>query len=260
MSGGERLWTLPIAAAVTLMVAAVLLFAPVGVLAAHGGGKAVLIAGVIVAAFTLTTVSTFFSVAFLGQVEAHIDGRAMSAREGLGFARGRLRAIVGWSLLTTAVGVAVRALEQLSGGDLVARLIRVVGELAWSLATFFVVPVLALENVGPVEALKRSVTTFRKRWGEQVTGDLVIGGASMLAMFASMMLALTGLVVAAVYVPVLGVLLIVAGLGGAFATVVVTATISKVFSLVVYRYATGRPVPAPFTEADVTATFKPKKR
>ena len=34
---------------------------------------------------------------------------------------------------------------------------------------------LALEGVGPVEAVKRSSNLVRSRWGEQVSGDLVIG-------------------------------------------------------------------------------------
>lgn len=259
MSGGHRLWLLPIVALVTLALAAVLIFAPVAWLAYAEAGRAAIAAAIVGVAFVLTAISTFFQVAFLTQVNAHIEGRTMTAREALSSARPRLGAILAWSLLTTAVGVAIRALEQVSGGDLVARLIRVLGELAWSLATFFVVPVLALEDVGPVDALKRSVAAVRKRWGEQVTGDLVIGGVCMLAIFLFILLAFAGLVVAALSVPALGVLMMVTGLTGTIASVVVASTISKVFSLVVYRYATDRPIPSPFTEADVAATFKPKR-
>ena len=49
--------------------------------------------------------------------------------------------------------------------------------IGWSLITFLAVPVIALEGTGPFETLKRSAGLFRDRWGQQVTGDLAIGGA-----------------------------------------------------------------------------------
>lgn len=258
MQSGERMWTLPLLSAVTLTVAAVLIFVPLALLVGEHGRGAAMAAGAIGAAFVLTTISTFFGVAFLGQVEALIEGRSMTPSKAFAFARTRLGAIVGWSLLTTVVGVAMRALENVSGGEWVARLIGFLGGLVWSLASFFVVPVLAVEDVGPVDALKRSVDAFKRRWGEQVTGDLVIGGVYVLAVFLSLVLVLVGLAVAA-QVLVLGVLMMIAGIMGALASIVVSNTISRVFSLVVYRHAVGRPLPAPFTEADVAAAFKPKR-
>ncbi len=56
-------------------------------------------------------------------------------------------------------------------GRLVVRLIGV----AWTLASYFVVPVLAEEDLGPIEALRRSADLFRETWGEQVDGDLLFG-------------------------------------------------------------------------------------
>jgi Family of unknown function (DUF6159) len=259
MASGDGLWTLPVLAAVTLGLAAALIFAPLGVLVGEGAPTAVLVAGIVVAAFLLTTISTFFSVAFLGQVEAHIDGNQMSTTDAFEFARGRLGAIVGWSLLTTIVGLAMRALENVNGGDLLARVVGALGGLAWSLATFFVVPVLAVEDVGPVEALKRSAETMKRRFGEQVTGSLVVGGVYSLAFLVFLAVVFAGVVVTAQSVPFLGVAIVAAGVSGIVATIVVSSTISRVFSLVVYRHATGRPLPTPFTSADVAASFRQKR-
>jgi hypothetical protein len=259
MADGHRMWMLPIVAAVTLAIAAVLIFVPLGLLLGEHGRSAALVAGAVGAGFVLTTISTFFSVAFLGQVDAHIEGRVLTPSEALGFARGRLGAIVGWALLTTVVGTALRALRNVSGGELIAGIISVLGGLAWALASFFVVPVLAVEGVGPIDALKRSVEAFKRRWGEQVTGDFVIGGLHALAFLFFLVVAVSGVFVGA-SVPVVGIVIVVAGVSGILATIVVAGTVSRVFSLVVYRYAMGRPLPAPFTEADIAATFKPKRR
>jgi len=48
--------------------------------------------------------------------------------------------------------------------------------LAWNLATFLVVPVLVAEEVGPFEAVKRSAQLLKRTWGEQIVGNLSIGG------------------------------------------------------------------------------------
>ncbi len=48
-------------------------------------------------------------------------------------------------------------------------LLRGIG-LAFALASFFVVPVLAAEDMGPMQALSKSAQVFRKTWGEQVVG------------------------------------------------------------------------------------------
>ena len=52
--------------------------------------------------------------------------------------------------------------------------------MAWSLVTFLAVPVIAIEGTGPFETLKRSASIFRERWGQQITGNIAIGGAVFL--------------------------------------------------------------------------------
>src|SRR6185437_3758331 len=59
---------------------------------------------------------------------------------------------------------------------------RLVGT-AWSLVTFLSVPVIAIEGTGPIETLKRSASLFKQRWGQQITGNLAIGGAVFLIGF-----------------------------------------------------------------------------
>jgi Family of unknown function (DUF6159) len=42
---------------------------------------------------------------------------------------------------------------------------------AWALASYFVVPVLAANDVGPVEALTQSGQLISETWGEEVAGS-----------------------------------------------------------------------------------------
>ena len=70
------------------------------------------------------------------------------------------------ALLSATVGILLRMSEARTSW-----LWRLVGGwigLAWTLASYFVVPVLAAEDVGPAEALQRSADLFRETWGEEV--------------------------------------------------------------------------------------------
>ena len=52
--------------------------------------------------------------------------------------------------------------------------------MAWALVTFLAVPVMAIEGTGPFGTLKRSATIFKDKWGQQITGNIAIGGAVFL--------------------------------------------------------------------------------
>ena len=61
-------------------------------------------------------------------------------------------------------------------GNIAARLVG----MAWALVTFMAVPVIAIEGTGPLDTLKRSASIFKQKWGQQITGNIAIGGAVFL--------------------------------------------------------------------------------
>ena len=96
---------------------------------------------------------------------------------GIEVAVARLPRILLWSLITTTVGLALRAIaERVPAGG---RLLAMAGGAAWAAATYFVVPALALDDVGPVGAIRTSARTVRGRWGEAAVGAGGIGLADL---------------------------------------------------------------------------------
>ena len=79
--------------------------------------------------------------------------------------------------MVCTVGAALRLIERYLplGGKIVAAIV----DLSWTLATMFAVPVLAYENLGPVDVLRRSSRIFRQRWGMQIGGIVGINVASV---------------------------------------------------------------------------------
>ena len=53
--------------------------------------------------------------------------------------------------------------------------------MAWNIATYLVVPILAVEGVGPIEAIKRSAAYLKRTWGEQIVGNIGLGAIFGLA-------------------------------------------------------------------------------
>ena len=126
--------------------------------------------------------------------------------------------------------------------------------MAWSLASYFVVPVLAAENLGPAEALQRSADLFRNTWGEKVAGGFSFG------------LIFTLLALPGAALPFLGKTLgpsgIVAGIALAvlywLLLAVVSAAVQGVFVAALYRYARTKDVSAGFRREDFSMAWQPK--
>ncbi len=115
----------------------------------------------------------FFNVALVAAAADRLAGGNATINYGLQVAWQRKGKIFQWALLASTVGIILNALERRLGwlGRLATRFIGV----AWTMATFFVVPLLAAEDVGPAEALVRSGELFTETWGEQLVGGFSFG-------------------------------------------------------------------------------------
>jgi hypothetical protein len=230
---------------------------------ASGAGdlRLALPAATVLTAFPLAFVTTFCNVGFLAMAQAHFRGEQPSVRAGLRFARSRLGTIVRWSLLSALVGGLMRTLEQLpGGGEIVARVLGALGGIAWSMATFFVIPILVVEGGKVNESIVRSAAVFRKRWGETTTGSLTIGGFVAILIIPLMMLLLIGVVALLLGELAVGVMLVALGAGLSTALLAVSSAVSELFQLLVYRETTEGRAPGPFSSEALGSAFQPRRR
>jgi hypothetical protein len=128
--------------------------------------------------------------------------------------------------------------------------------VAWSLLTFFVVPVLLYEPLGVGASIKRSASIFKQKWGEQVVGNATIGLAMFLVGVA-LALALGGLAFA---VPGLAPVAIVIGVLAMLVLAALGSVLTGVFNAALYRYATTGEAGGTFSEQDLAGSFRPKRR
>ncbi len=180
-----------------------------------------------------------------------LDGREATLRDGWAIVRGRMGSVVRWALVSATVGIVLRLIQERTG--LVGAIATWIGNLAWSLATFFVVPVLLFEPVDVRGAIKRSARVFKDRWGEQVTAQLVIGTGVGLLLIPG---ALIGLVIAVTLSPIAGGAFVVLSF---LAVVVISSTLNEIFTAALYRYAVSGAVPPGMSPMDFESVMKPRR-
>lgn len=219
----------------------------------HSGVRLTLLA--FVALYLATLASVFFNVALACAASAAFDGEQMDAREAIRMAWGKRRRIALWSLISALVGTLIAELaNRLPGG---ARLLaRFVGA-AWGLATIFVIPILAMEGVGAPEALKRSVRLFKRRWGEDISGQVSIGAWGAVATIPLTVTLVIGIALLHRH-PEAGVALIGLSVIAMVAVFTTVAATQQVFAVALYRYAIDAPIGG-FTSADLEYPFTPRR-
>src|SRR4030095_5440324 len=126
----------------------------------------------------------FFNVALVGVANSRFTRENWTFDRGLQLAWQRKWVILQWAFIAATVGMVLRALSERAGfiGRIVVGFIGV----AWNLACYFVVPVLAFEDLSPGAALYRSAELFKETWGEKVAGGFSLGIIFALLMLPGM--------------------------------------------------------------------------
>ena len=258
----KSLLAFPIISVVAAIVTMIIFF---------GGGAAVAVAIdspwgalplVIVGVYLLTVVGVFASVALASCATEALEGRDTTVAQGISAARGRMKLIFAWAAVALFVGILISAiqslLQQVAGG-VVSAIVGGLAGFAWAVATFFVIPVIAIDGLGPKEALKTSAHVVKERWGEGVVGSSAIG---LITFFVAMLPAIAMMVLGFVLLgssAVGGGLLIAVGVLVFVIALLFQTTLMAVFRVALYRYATDDKVLGGFDREGLESAFVAKK-
>ncbi len=119
----------------------------------------------------------FFIIVFFNSALIHCSiklfkGEETSISDGLSFASSRIGKIVAWALVAATVGTALRVIQNTGKiGEIVAALFG----MAWSIVTFFVVPVIIYEDKGVFESVSQSKDMMMQKWGESIGANVGFG-------------------------------------------------------------------------------------
>ena len=232
-----------LSAACTLLVAAAFLLPALGLGALDGLGAG---GGVSFAAYLLAFlfylaqyfVIFFFNTALVGAAMIRLDGGDPTLRDGLRIASGKLVPILGYAAIAATVGMLLRAVQERAG--FIGKLVSGALGVAWTLASFLVVPVLVARDIGPIDAVKESALLLKKTWGENLIGQGGVGLVFGLLFFLLALVGVAAIVAAALTgsgtLIVLVVALVIAAM---LLAALIQAALAGIYSAALYRYAVG---------------------
>jgi len=232
-----------LSAACTLLVAAAFLLPALGLGALDGLGAG---GGVSFAAYLLAFlfylaqyfVIFFFNTALVGAAMIRLEGGDPTLRDGLRIASGKLVPILGYAAIAATVGMLLRAVQERAG--FIGKLVSGALGVAWTLASFLVVPVLVARDIGPIDAVKESALLLKKTWGENLIGQGGVGLVFGLLFFLLALVGVAAIVAAAMTgsgtLIVLVVALVIAAM---LLAALIQAALAGIYSAALYRYAVG---------------------
>jgi hypothetical protein len=181
----------------------------------------------------------YFNTALVGAVVMRLEGGSPTLGDGLRIANRRIGTIFGYAVISATIGVILRAIQERVG--FIGRLIAGLLGAGWAVATFLVVPVIATSDRGALDSISESTALLERSWGENIVGQVgqnlafslldlgLLACAVVLAMLMAKIAA--GTVVVGVFVAIV--------LLAFFGCVLMHATLTGIYSAVLYRYAAG---------------------
>ncbi len=256
LSSDKELLLFPILSSIAAVAVLILFAVPGYVLFSTGGNEVLGYVLLFVFYVVLYTVIILMNAALVSAAMIRLQGGDPTVGDGLRIASSHFGAIVGYAVIASTVGMVLQAL---SDRGTLGSIVRSILGTAWNLITYLVVPVLVIENVGPVEAVKRSAALLKRTWGEQVTG-----GAGMGLVFFVLFLVVTAVAGAGAFlglaleVNALVILFVILGVLAYVALALLSSTLGGIYSAAVYRYAAQGETSGPFAPELIQNAFRVK--
>jgi hypothetical protein len=198
----------------------------------------------------------FFNTALVGAAMIRLEGGDPTVADGLRIARSKIVPILGYAAIAATVGIILRAIEERAG--IVGRIVVGLLGTAWTIATAMVVPVLVSRDIGPIDAVKESISLLKQTWGENIIGNAGIGLAFGLITFGVIAVAFVLAIIGFSIDPWVGVAVVVLALAAVLMIGVLQAALSGIYSAALYRFAVDGQAPAGFEGGALQMAFKPK--
>lgn len=219
---------------------------------------------IIIGFYFVTLVMSIFQAGLTVSAAAAIDGDSSSLGHGLSMAFSRLGRLARWAFVSTAVTGLIGLARGNNDSGIVEMLFRNIlaaaADVMWQLVTFFVMPAMMLDDLGMIDGIKKSASTFKQRWGTQLSGGVRIGGLIGLVAILPSVIAVVGGALLTVFGQwALGIPLAVIGLVVLLVASLILSAMRGVFSVVLYRYATTGVAEGGFTEQQLASAIRVKK-
>jgi hypothetical protein len=214
--------------------------------------------------FGLAMITTFFNTCVVYTVKKRFDGGNATFWESIKFTLSRLHLVIAWGIISATVGLILRILDQIGenmgevGQILMSILTSILGAI-WSIITIFVIPAMVYHNVGPLKAIKMSVHSLKKTWGESLVRYYGLGLMELILIVAGIVFGIVFAIITA-SVPALFYTVIIIFAIYIIAVMTFFSVANTIFNTALFVYAdTGR-VPKVYDAEIISHAFAKKEK
>ncbi|MCH8519703.1 MAG: DUF6159 family protein [Nanoarchaeota archaeon] len=220
----------------------------------------VIFSALFVVYFGLAFLATFFNVCVVFYTKKTFRNEPVSFKSTLSFGFSNLKLIFYWALVSATVSVLIRILEnatrRMGGiGQIISRMLLATAAMGWAIATVFVIPSIVYNKRTPFDAIKESVQTLKKTWGESLIryaglniiqfivtfiGVIILGGLTIVSFMINLYLGLVMLTITILFVVIASLVFQVA---------------NDIFNTALFEYAQNGSVPNGYNQKALNDAF-----
>ena len=198
-------------------------------------------------------VIVFFNSALVACAIIRFRGGDPTLADGFRASFNRLPQILMWAAVSATVGVILRVIE--SRAEKVGQIIVALLGAGWTIATYFVVPVLVVEKAGPIDAVKQSFSVLRRTWGEAIGANFGIGFIVFIASLVAIIPLALGIFLLASGQAIFGGALIACGVLALIVVSLISSALDTIILAALYLYAAEGTIPSHFNNALLQDAF-----
>lgn len=198
--------------------------------------------GLFVAYLVLTFISSLFTAGLVHQTRAVLDGGDPSLKVGLRAAWERKGPLFVWSMIAATVGVLINSLE--NSNSRAGQIFGLLFSVAWTLMTFFIIPIIVFERTSTMEMFKQSARKFKQTYGET---PISLVGLQLISFIVALPFILIGIALFSSGLAILGAAAIITGLALSF---IISQTLQGIVKTALYIYAEEGKKPSEFDNVD----------
>ena len=213
-----------------------------------------------IASIVVMFTTTYFLLAMLIAYRSFNSGSPISFRTALSKTWEYKKYALEWAIFYTIIVTIIRAIESRIRG-IAGMLIGVIGALTITIATFFAVPAILEEKVGPIKAIESSIHTIRRNFGMTFGGVAYVDLYTLIFILLGFFLIIGSIfIMGSLALPLVFILLILAaGIILIVFGLILKFTYMNVLKFILYDYFNGKGLPQGFDETTINTAMKRKR-
>ncbi|MDD1728838.1 MAG: DUF6159 family protein [Methanospirillum sp.] len=195
----------------------------------------------------------FFNAGLVACAHIRLTGGDPTFFDGITAARKNIGQIFIWALISATIGLILQAIRD--NNNIIAQVISSFIGVAWSLLTFFVIPVMIIEKRGTIASIQESASLFKRTWGETVIGQ---GGVALIFILIALIAFVPVTLVLMVGSATISIAVISLYLLLLIILFVIANAMQGVYNTALYLYAKDGVVPDAFSKELIENAFQSK--